>query len=137
MGCLRLKLIPIFERFDKIERPDQLDAILIVDVPEDRNPSSFYRVIDRWRAIGIVHWCQLLVHPRWQKEDDIVGSDGLFEQVDGVVSLEADEQSRIDDVCLNVGEERVRRVDSLPATVVDRCVQLVDVGALFEIGIDI
>lgn len=66
-----------------------------------------------------------------------MGSDGPFEQFDGVVSLEGDEQIRIDDVCLNIGEERVRDVDSLPATFVDCRIQFIDVGALFEIWIDI
>jgi hypothetical protein len=52
-----------------------------------------------------------------------VGSDGSFWQVDD------DEQIRIDDVCLHGRKERVRHLDSLPATFVDGCVRLVGVVA--------
>lgn len=71
------------------------------------------------------------------EKNDIMGSGGSFEQVNGVVSLEGDEQIHIDDVCLHLRKERGRHVDSLPATVVDRRVQFVDIGALLKIGGDI
>ena len=112
-------------------------GVRIVDFLEDLHPASLDRIIDRQCSIRIVRWRQLLVYPRRQEENNIVFSDASFEQVDGVVALEGDEQIRIDDVCLHVRKERVRHVDSLPATVVDRRVQLVNVGARFEIGIDI
>jgi myo-inositol catabolism protein IolC len=53
------------------------------------------------------------------------------------VSLEGDEQIRIDDVRVHVRKKRVRHVDSLSAASVDHRIQFVNVRAFLDVGIDI
>lgn len=78
-----------------------------------------------------------VVSPRCPAPPTQPRADCPFEHLDGIVSLDGDEEVGIDDVCVNVGKERVRHVESLPIDPVDARIQFLRVGASREIGADV